>query len=329
VRSAAVASVFLVAGALAVTVAPEAFFTYVLVGICINALLAVSVRLVLLIGEVNLAAAAFFGIGAYAAAVLTVDMHMPSLAAIAAGALFAAVAAFVFGAITLGTTGAYFLLITFAFTEVIRLIYTQTDSIGGNSGIVGIVPDFDWLPTLVVVVTVLVIYALYRLEQSRYGTVMRAVEGHTNLAECLGFRTRLVKTAVFSLACAVAGLAGGLYANFNVVISPGDFGFMVSIYAIAWLVIGGRGHILGPVLGAAALTILAQALQGFGDYDKVVYGLALIIGTLVLPGGLWGLLTAAVRMVMPTRPISTPDSPLPTHGQQDEGSSKTIDQGAA
>lgn len=305
-----VAAAILVAALLVITLLPEAFYAYVLVLMCLHALLAVSVRLVLLVGEVTLATAAFMGIGAYTAAMLTTSADMPALVSIPAGALVAGIIALAFGGIIMGTKGAYFLLITFAFTEVVRLAYTQSETVGGNSGIVGIIAGIDWLPTLIVVTTVVTIFLLYRLEVSKYGTVMSAVEGHLDLAECLGFRTRWVKTAVFALSAVVAGLSGGLSAHFNGVIAPADFGYIVSIYAIAWMVIGGRGHILGAVLGAVALTALTQELRGLGDYELLLYGLALIIATLVLPGGIWGVLSKGVDMVRGrVRPSSGPTRP--------------------
>lgn len=288
VRSAGVALAFLAAGLAATLWNPDAFSTYILLWVCLYGLLAVSLRLVLLIGEVNLATAAFFGLGAYGAAVATTMWDLHTFVAIGVGVIVATAVSAAFGAVTLRTTGAYFLLISFAFTEVVRIGYTRVESLGGNSGIVGVLSDIAWLPTLIVILTVLIVLGLWLLEASRLGLIMRAVEGHNDLAECLGFPTLWVKTGVLAIGSAVAGLAGGLYAHLNTVIAPGDFGFMLSIFAIAWVIVGGRGHILGAVLGVAVLFLVGEELRVLGAYEHLVYGIALIGAMVVLPGGLWG-----------------------------------------
>lgn len=284
---------FLAAGLAATLFAPDAFSTYILLWVCLYGLLAVSLRLVLLIGEVNLATAAFFGLGAYGAAVATTMWNLHMFVAIGFGVAIATVISVAFGAVTLRATGAYFLLISFAFTEVVRIGYTRVETLGGNSGIVGVLSNIAWLPTLIVVLTVLTIFGLWLLESSRLGLIMRAVEGHNDLAECLGFPTIWVKTGVLAIGSAVAGLAGGLYAHLNTVIAPGDFGFMLSIFAIAWVIVGGRGHILGAVLGVAVLFLVGEELRVLGAYEHLIYGIALIGAMVVLPGGLWGVGSAA------------------------------------
>ena len=130
-----------VAGLLGYTVAGEDEYTqHLLMWSALNAVLAVGLRFMLLVGETNIATGAFYGLGAYAAAVISTKWNLPFPLALLAGGVLALGIGAVFGAITLRTKGPYFMLISFAFTEVVRLIYTRIEWLGGNSGMIGIFP---------------------------------------------------------------------------------------------------------------------------------------------------------------------------------------------
>ena len=308
IRSAVVAALALALGLGAVFGASQAFYTYVLMWVCIHALLAVSMRLVMLVGEVNLATAAFYGLGAYGTAFAMTTLGWHVFVAIALGIFVAMVVAVAFGATTFHTTGAYFLLISFAFTEVMRMSYSRVAALGGNDGIVGIHSGLTWFRAVIVVATVVTVFLLWWLESSRWGIVMRATEGHDGLVEALGFNTHHVKTAVLAVASGVAGLAGGLYANLNTVISPLDFGFIVSILAVAWVIVGGHRHILGAVLGAGLLTVLSEEVRAVGEYEHLVYGVTLILVMVLFREGIWGLGARAVNAVRGRRSDRPPPS---------------------
>jgi len=121
--------------------------------IAIAALTAVSMRFVMLMGEVNFATAAFFGIGAYAAGAAITILTWPFLIALLTAGLVAGFVSIVFGYITLRTRGPYFMLIGFAFTEAVRILYSKSLTLGGSSGMVGIFPPVmleGWVPTFIV-----------------------------------------------------------------------------------------------------------------------------------------------------------------------------------
>jgi branched-chain amino acid transport system permease protein len=295
-----------IAAALCASAVAGTFFTRgdfassLIIWVAVNVLMTASFRFVTLIGELNFAIAGFAGIGAYCAGLATTKWGLPLAVALLLGALLAGLASLVFGFVTLRAKGPYFMLISFAFTEVLRLIYTQSDAIGGNSGMVGIFPP-AWLgrfyPTLVVLVVLLLLYALYRLERSDFGRVLVAIRNNDDLVQTVGINVHLTKVWCLGIASLVAGMCGAMLAHANNVISPGDFGFLLAVYTLAYLKVGGESHIAGAILGAIVLTLLAQYALGFGAYEHIFYGAAIVIGVLLMPDGLIGLLQGAWRKI--------------------------------
>ena len=273
------------------------FVSSLIIWVAINVLMTASFRFVLLIGELNFAMAGFVGIGAYAGGIATTMYNLPLALSLLLGAVAAGLISLVVGFITLRAKGPYFLLVSFAFTEVVRLIYTQMDSIGGNSGMIGIFPPAylaRFYPTIVVLVVLFFLYVLYRLERSDFGKILVAIRNNDDLVQTVGIDVHLTKVWCLGIASFVTGICGALLAHANNVISPGDFSFLVAVYTLAYLKVGGESHILGAVLGAIVLTLLAQYALGFGAYEHIFYGAAIVIGVLLLPDGLFGL---AQRMV--------------------------------
>jgi branched-chain amino acid transport system permease protein len=262
--------------------------------IAIAVLMAASLRFVLLIGELNFATAAFVGLGAYGAGVSTTILQWPFAVALLLSGVVAAAIGFVFGFITLKTKGPYFLLISFAFTEVVRLVYTKAQWLGGNSGMVGIFPpqylEAFYITFVVVLVGVLLI-ALYAIEQSHLGKCFVAIRDNDQVVQSVGVNVHLTKVACLCIGAFAAGIAGGLSAFVNNVISPGDFGFLLSTFALAYLKVGGEDSPLGPVAGAILLVLLSSVALGLGAGEHVFYGLAIILSVLLLPKGVVGLLS--------------------------------------
>lgn len=298
----------LVVGAVAFTFAVRDDYTIkLLLWIATNALLAASLRFVLLIGELNIATAAFFGIGAYTAGAATTILQWPLVAAILAAAVAAAVVAAIFGLITLRVKGPYFLLISFAFTEVVRLKYTQTDAIGGNSGMIGIFPSIavePFYPAIMVAVIGVLLIALYAIERSPLGMLFKAIRSNDQIVLSVGISIIAVKVVCVVIAAAALGMGGALHAHSNNVISPGDFSFLLSVFVLAYVKIGGEEHMVGAILGAAFLTLLGQYLMGVGAQERIFFGAAIIIAMLVMPQGLTGLaLRLARRLGLPLGPV--------------------------
>ncbi|MDX2155115.1 MAG: branched-chain amino acid ABC transporter permease [Hyphomicrobiaceae bacterium] len=271
----------------------DSYALKVVTWLSLNVLAAIALRFVMLVGELNIATAAFWGVGAYTAAIATVWLKLPFGVALVAGIVAPALLAVAFGFVTLRTKGPYFMLISFAFTEVLRLVYTQSDALGGNSGMIGVYPP-RWLDgtyaSLVVLLVGACLVGFLWLERSAFGKLMRAIENNDAVVASVGVPVLAIKIAALTIAAAAAGLGGGLFAHANRVISPGDFSFLVSVYALAYVKIGGEKHILGAVLGATFLTLLGQYVLSFGQYEHIYFGGAIVAAMLIFPEGMLGLL---------------------------------------
>jgi len=266
----------------------------------LNAVLAVALRFMLLVGETNIATGAFYGLGAYAAAVCTTKWHLPFPIALLAGGIVATAIGALFGIITLRTKGPYFMLISFAFTEVVRLIYTRIEWLGGNSGMIGVFPPqmLDaWMPALTLLLCGSLILIMYFFEMSNLGRVFKAIENNDAVVETVGLDVMQIKLLCLVISAFALGVAGANHAFVYNVISPGDFSYLVPVFALAYVKIGGDSHVGGAIIGAVLLTVLAQMLQGSGALQHILFGGAIIASMLVLPDGIWGGVKRLVRMV--------------------------------
>lgn len=260
--------------------------------ISIAALTAVSLRFVMLIGELNFATAAFVGIGAYTAGAAVTILDWPFLVAILLAGVVAAAVSALFGFVTLKTKGPYFLLISFAFTEAVRIVYSKSMFLGGNSGMVGIFPPLaldPWMPTFIMAVSAALIFALHAAERSDFGKILIAIRDNENVARTVGLNILLIKVACFALASFAAGIAGSLHAFANSVISPGDFSYLLAAFALAYVKVGGEDSILGPIIGAVLLVSLGSYALGLGGQEHIFYGAAIVLVVLLMPHGLVGL----------------------------------------
>ena len=264
------------------------------VWLAVNVLLAVSFRFVQLIGELNFAVAAFAGIGAYAAGIATTLLGWNIVVAFLLAAVSAGVISALVGFITLRAKGPYFLLVSFAFTEVVRMIYTQVEVIGGNSGMIGIFPPdalYPYYPTFAVAVAAILTYVLYHMEKSDLGKVFVAIRNNDAVVETVGIGVHAKKVLCLTIASVAAGIAGALLAFSNSVISPGDFSFILAVYVLAYVKVGGESNVLGAVAGALLMTFIAQFSLSFGALEHIFFGAAIVLAVLLMPDGLYGLVT--------------------------------------
>ena len=278
----------------------------------IGALIAASMRLVMLFGELNMATGAFVGIGSYSAAVSMTMFDLPFFLTLLIAGLVAAVVSIPFGFVTLRSKGPYFKLIGFAFAEIVRIILTQTQALGGNSGIIGIFPPLyleSYFPTFVVVVVIAFMFAMYRVEKSDYGNLLAAIKDNDAVVQTVGINVHLVKVACFALASFIAGVAGSLQAYTNNVISPGDFTFFLSVFALAYLKIGGEHSIFGPIVGAIVLVYVGSVALTYGSGELVIYGGAIIFGALFMPKGIVGVASSLWSKTLGRNP--RPDNAKP------------------
>ena len=251
----------------------------------IHTLLALSIWLTLACGLLSLANAAFMGIGAYTAALLTLNLGWPFPAVLAAGALAPAAVALAIGVPTLRLSGVYLAMATLAFGEVSRVVILNLDITGGPEGLNGIpLVTEGWHIVLILAV---VGYGLARLRRSRVGRAFEAIKEDEIAARLMGIDVDRHKLFAFTLGAALAGLAGALNAHYTFFISPREYGFENAVDILTMTVLGGISSLIGPVLGATILTLLPELLRFLHDYRLAVNGIILVVVVLFLPTGLW------------------------------------------
>jgi branched-chain amino acid transport system permease protein len=254
----------------------------------INSLLALSLYLTLAAGQLSLGSAAFAGIGGYTAGILTMNLGIPYLPALAAGSVLAGLVGLVIGLPVLRLRGVFLAIATLAFGEVVRIAVLNIDITGGAEGLVGI-PNITttWGIYLSLAIAG---YAIARLRRSRIGWCFESIREDETAAAAMGINTTYYKTLSFVLGAILAGFTGGLYAHLNYIITPGEFGFSVAVDLLIYNIVGGIRVWYGPVLGAVLLTSLPEILRGIGvtagPIRMAVNGMILLIVILFLPNGL-------------------------------------------
>jgi branched-chain amino acid transport system permease protein len=250
-----------------------------------NALLALSIYLTLSCGMLVIANAAFMGLGAYSAALLTMNYDAPFPLALAAGMAVPAVLAFVIGKPTLRLSGVYLAMATLAFGEVVRIALLNAEAItGGALGLNGIPQSTQgWHVALALALTLAL---LWRLRRSKVGRAFEAIKEDETAAGLMGIDVGAHKMLAFVLGAALAGLAGALNAHLTFFIGPSEYGFDRGVEILTMAILGGIGNLTGPVLGALILTLLPELLRSFKDFRLVVNGFILVLIVLFLPKGI-------------------------------------------
>lgn len=253
-----------------------------------NTLLALSIYLTLSCGLLTVANAAFMGLGAYAAALLTLNSATPFLLALLAGMLLPALLAALLGPPTLRLSGVYLAMATLAFGEIVRIVILNWESLtGGALGLNGIEQSSGGAH--VAVALSLALYLTLRAANSRIGRTFAAICQDETATELMGLNVRAYQLSAFVCGAALAGLAGALNAHLTFFISPNEYGFERGVEILAMGVLGGTGSPWGAVIGAVVITLLPELLRGLGYFRPLINGLILIVIILYSPKGLWDL----------------------------------------
>jgi branched-chain amino acid transport system permease protein len=263
-----------------------AIYSNLVLTIGINALLALSIWLTLSCGLLAMANAAFMGLGAYTASLLTINAGAPFPVAVLAGVALPTVVALIVGLPTLRLSGVYLAMATLGFGEVVRIVLLNADSLtGGALGLSGIPQLTQWWH--IVLAALIVLLVLRQLRRSRIGRALEAIKEDQVAASLMGVDVMAHKMLAFALGAAIAGLAGALSAHLSSYIGPGEFGFDRGVDILTMTIFGGIGGLTGPVLGAAVITVLPELLRSFRDYRTMINGAILVLVVLFLPKGLW------------------------------------------
>ena len=301
---------------LAVTAVPWVITTPYWRGILIicamNVLLALSLNLILgYTGQLNLGQSGFFAIGAYVTTILVKTYGWNFWLACVAASLSAGVVGLLLAAFAVRLRGHYLGIASLGFAVIVYQILINWEKVTeGVRGIYGIMPpppiripgvveiSFGNQVALFYLVAgiALAVYILIdNLVRSPIGETLRAIREDEVSAASLGVNGAKWKAFAFGLGSMIAGLAGCFYPGFVGTLVPDAFGIIESFTMMAMVIVGGMGTMIGPVIGAVVLTFLPELLRGIGELRLMVYGLALTLVVLFLPGGIvqgWNALRA-------------------------------------
>ena len=279
--------------------------------IFIMAIFAVSLGLIIgYAGLVSLGHAAFFGAGAYTVALLG-ERVANTYVLLVVAVLLGGVLALLSGMLFVRTSGAYFLMLTLAFAQVLYAVAFEAKPVTGgadgasvsatlNFGFGEVYGDYGLYYAMAI--SFLLCYLLLRLfVASPAGRAVRGVMENESRMQALGYNTRTYKLIAYSLSGAMAGLAGALYAYFNFYVTPDLFGWVFSGQALIMVIVGGVGSLLGPALGAGFFILLQEYLSSYTERWPLVMGLIFVAFVLIGRGGIFDLLSGAFRRLVPPR----------------------------
>lgn len=267
-------------------------------------------------GMTSFGQAAFVGLGAYTSAYLTTVQDLPSWLAWASaspwltllvGLALTAIVALVLGALTLKLSGHYLPLGTIAWGLSLYYLFGTLESLGGHTGVSGLpsISLFGWaldkgekIYYLIWAILLGAMLVTQNLLDSREGRAIRALKGGQLMAESMGVNTFRAKMVIFLISALFAALSGWLYAHTQRFVNPTPFGLHMGIEYLFMALIGGVASVWGALLGAGVLTMLKQWLQDLlpqllgntGNYEVIVFGIAIVLLMQRAPGGLWPLL---------------------------------------
>ena len=252
-------------------------------------------------GQISFAHAAFSGVGAYASGMLAVNLGVPPWLGVLIGAGVAALLGLGLGYLCIRMGGIYLSLTTLGFSEILRIIITNEDQ--WTRGTMGLqVPGFftEYSKAsyyyLFLVITVLFLILIRKIIHSEMGLTFRAVLNDELAASSSGINTIRVRVLAFAVSSGMAGLAGGLYGHYLMLITPDipSIGQMFLVLAMA--VIGGMGSFAGPILGSFVLEILSEYIRIYGEYHVLLFGLVALAVARFAPEGIMGILDKRLRL---------------------------------
>ncbi|MBS0343312.1 MAG: branched-chain amino acid ABC transporter permease [Proteobacteria bacterium] len=279
----------------------DQYLLHIAIMVLFYAVLASSLNLVVgYVGEFSLGHTAFLGTGAYAAAILSTQYGWPMWATVPVAGLLAAVVGVVIGGITLRLQGPFFVIVTLSFAEVLRLVADNWIGLtNGPMGIAGVpqpallgdagnlgAKQFYYAVAWVLLAVTL--YLSFRFVHSNAGRAAVAVRENRYVAQSIGIRPLSYSMLALVLGALLSGMAGGFYAHYISFVGPEVFRFAFMVSMIIMVLIGGKGTLVGPLIGALLVTFLEEYLREAKELRLSIFGLAVIAIVLFLPRGLMG-----------------------------------------
>lgn len=298
-------------------------YTYILINqAMLLAIFAIGVDLIWgVTGIMTFGHAAFFGLGAYlmTGVLKTSQIGDPAsyIGLVVAVVVPAVVGLIIAGPLFYQDIGAFrFTIITLAVAIIAEQVAISWRSVtGGFEGIMGIprlevgIPYVQMVPVdgvafyyLSIGVLLAVYWFTVRTVNSPFGSVLKAISENEQKARALGYNTPKYKTIMFAMGSGMAGLGGALYAPYNGFVSPNQLGFVLSTSVLLWVLVGGRGTVVGAILGTILLTVFENVISGVFAYTwTLLMGLTLVAIVLVYPGGIMGLVDLAEQRIQDMR----------------------------
>jgi branched-chain amino acid transport system permease protein len=247
-------------------------------------------------GQFSLGHAGFWGVGAYASAVygvyfaLPIDPALNMLIAMSVGFVAAAICGLIIGIPCLRLKGDYLAIATIGFSEILRIIIMNTESLGGPRGFTNI-PKWTnsyWVWGIAIATAIFMI----NLKRSAFGRAIISIREDEIAAETMGINLFRFKLFSFIIGAGIAGIAGSLVAHDQQFLHPNNFGFMFSVLILVMVILGGQGSVTGSIVGAVILTILPEILKMFNadisSWRMSIYSALMIILMLTRPQGIFG-----------------------------------------
>ena len=279
----------------------QPFYLSLFARILIFAIAALSLDLILGYGGmVSFGHAAYLGVGGYSVAVLSFYGIDNGFLQFAVAILASAVVALAIGAISLRTSGIYFIMITLAFTQMLFFLGISIEEFGGDDGInTKRSVFFSWLNLdnevilyyLILVVLVVFVFITHRIVHSRFGMVIRGAQSNDRRMRAIGFPTYRYRLCAFVIAGTMCGVAGALLANLTEFVTPEYMNWLRSGEIFFMVLLGGMGTLFGAVFGAAAFLLAEEVLSGLTEHWMIIFGPLLVLAVLFAKRGLFGLLS--------------------------------------
>jgi branched-chain amino acid transport system permease protein len=252
------------------------------------------------IGEFPLGHTAFLGVGAYTAALLSTRFAAPMILTIPVGGILGALAGLFIGAITLRLRGPFFVIVTLCFAEVLRLVANNwIDLTNGPMGVSGI-PKPAWIVSQSILgqkvsfyyvawaIAAVTLYVAYRFVYSNLGRAAVAVRENRYVAQSVGIKPYRYALLTFVIAALLCGFAGAFYAHYISYVGPEVFGFPFMISMIIMVLIGGKGTLVGSIIGPIVVVLLEEYLRDLQSLRLSIFGLIVMAVVLFMPAGLMG-----------------------------------------
>lgn len=276
------------------------YFTSVMVTAVIFAILALSLNIVVgYIGEISFGHAGFFGLGAYTTSLLTLKLGTSFWVGLLGIIIVLGIVGAIIALLALRLKGPYFAIVTLAFAEVMRITILNWDSLTrGAAGLNGIPnPKIFGLSlnsemsyyALAVIVLLVTFYIIDRLLKSKTGIAFIAIREKEELATSVGINSYYYKVLAFSFSAIIAGISGGLYAHYFQTVTPDNLGIHYTTLPLIMVMVGGRGTLWGPIIGAFIFTLMPEYLRDIGDWRMVIFAVILGLTSIFLPKGITSL----------------------------------------